>query len=967
MNASSSKGGSDTDFPPFEPDTGQPSAADSYSEWTRADLRLTLASHQAEAEDLRQMELAEAFRRLALMVEVGECLARESSARADEVSRFCDEALDRLANETGGIDHAASASRVLNESSERWGEYLRLIDPDYEAPAVPSDASANADDAPGNIDASALFRMLTGDVGSAPPAPKDRPMVLDAIIRPTPKVRDAPPPVSSEPRSNTSERHDVRRKDNAVSTQVARKFEIPSPPAYLSIDPELRDTFLAEATDLFDRIETLVLSLKRGVLHAEILHELGRCFHTLKGAAGSVGLSAMAAVLHGVEEEFDTEAQEASPDLIEILHRLLHYLEEVFISLRRGGAASAPSIEPEPRRDTEAVPCAPPSTLKVSPPPPPALPDAEVQGGEGPVRVSAERLDELMDLASELISRRGLWSAQAESIKEFANLASACRKRLSATLDTIRDLHLSDTREPKSPGLSSRQNPSELLRRVAEQADDLVVLAEAAQGMAKPIADNNGTLARLTLNLWESLQATRIIPVKGLFQRLARVAHDAARVEGRNVEITTIGEETGVDRALQDKAFEPLLHVVRNAVCHGIEPPAERLSAGKPAIGRITLEAHRSGNTLTLSVKDDGRGLDYEAILTKGRRLGLLTTDETPTTDRLNALIFQPGFSTREAANAIAGRGVGMDVVSQEVGRLHGTVALSSEPRQGTRLSVCVPARLSLQQAMVLRLDGQAFALPVELIELVQPFEPENLDWKGPCPRARVRDEWVPFLSARQALGMPPGDSLSCPRLLLIRADGEPLAIVIDSIDGTSELVFKPMGPLLSGHPLISGRSLSVTGEVILALNPSGLARWLREGSVRSTPARGIEDAPKKASVLVADDSISVRKVVAKQLRAMGHEVDEVSDGLEALGKLRCGTYGLVISDLEMPRMDGFELLAELHRLEIARSTPVLVASTRSDPETRRRVFDLGARDFLPKPIEAEALVTKVRALLYHD
>jgi CheY-like chemotaxis protein len=425
------------------------------------------------------------------------------------------------------------------------------------------------------------------------------------------------------------------------------------------------------------------------------------------------------------------------------------------------------------------------------------------------------------------------------------------------------------------------------------------------------------------------------------------------------------GEETGVDRAMQDKAFEPLLHVVRNAVCHGIEPPEDRQRAGKPATGRVTLEAVRSGNTLVLSVRDDGRGLDYQAIADKGRRLGLIGPDDAPTVERLNALIFQPGFSTREAANAIAGRGVGMDVVSQEVSRLHGAVVLASEPGQGTKLSVSLPARLALQQAMVLRVDGQAFALPVELIDLAQPFEPESVDSAGPYPRVRIRDQWVPLVSAREALGLSPAAPDSCPKLLLILADGGPLAVLADAIDGTRELVVKPLGPLLSGHPLVSGTSLSVTGEVIFTLNPSGLARWLSDGCGRADAGTGsgLPAPPKAAPILVVDDSISVRKVVARHLRALGHEVEEVSDGLEALGKIRNHTYGLVLSDLEMPRMDGFELLAELSRLAIAPAVPVVVASTRSDPETRRRVLGLGARQFIAKPIEPDVLAALVQGL----
>jgi CheY-like chemotaxis protein len=190
------------------------------------------------------------------------------------------------------------------------------------------------------------------------------------------------------------------------------------------------------------------------------------------------------------------------------------------------------------------------------------------------------------------------------------------------------------------------------------------------------------------------------------------------------------------------------------------------------------------------------------------------------------------------------------------------------------------------------------------------------------------------------------------------------LALLVDAIDGTRELVVKPLAPLLAGHPFGSGTSLSVTGEVILMLNASGLARWLRDGQSRTRPAPDQAARSASAPVLVVDDSISVRTVAARQFRAMGYEVEEVSDGLEALGKLRSRNYSMVLSDLEMPRMDGFELLAELSRLEISPAIPVIIASTRSDPATSRRVLELGARAFLAKPIDSELLAGQVRELL---
>lgn len=887
--------------------------------------RLSLASLQAEAEESGRPDLAAAFRRLGLMTEVWECLADESPEQARDVAAFCADAIETLIGTAADARADDASTRILRESAERWGDYLLLIDPDSRATPGWSDEppAPDHDDEPSAIDRGALVRLLTG----APSRPE--PDEIDPAPTPT---RGDRPRVGAPPRP----------------TRETVPIAVPPPPTALAIDPELRDTFLAEAADLFERIETLVLSLGRDQQPAETLPELGRCFHTLKGAAGSVGLTQLAALVHSVEERLGEESGGASEGFVDLLHQLLHYMEGVALALRRGGQTPPSGLDPT--EETAPTVFGPP--------------DADEGSGEGPVRVAAERVDELLDLVSELIGRRGLWAAQAVAMKEFAATARGCRNRMMTTIDRLRDLR-PGREAPPAPG--DRDDPAdlpELVGKLGEQADDLVVLTEAAEATAAPLSENGDALARLTLQLWESLQAIRIVPIRGLFQRLARVAHDAARVEGRHVEVVTVGEETGVDRAVQDKAFEPLLHIVRNAVGHGVEPPADRLKVGKPAVGRVVLEAARAGNTLVLTVRDDGRGLDYAAIEAKGKRLGLIGPDGAPGVERLNALVFQPGFSTREEANAIAGRGVGMDVVSQEVGRLHGAVELTSRPGQGTDLIVSLPSRLALQQSIVVRVGGKAFALPVDLVELVQPFEPDDVDGRGSSPRLLIRERWVPLVAAREALGLSTASAVSCPKLLLVRADGGSLAVLVDAIDGARELVVKPLVTLLSGHPFVSGTSLSVTGEAILSLNPAGLARWHRDGGRRVGPSANPDAATQAAPILVVDDSISVRKVVARQLRALGHEVEEVSDGLEALGKLRTRRYALILSDLEMPRMDGCELLAELSRLDIAPAVPVVMASTRSDPETRRRLLGLGASKFLVKPIEPDVLAAVVRDLL---
>ena len=285
---------------------------------------------------------------------------------------------------------------------------------------------------------------------------------------------------------------------------------------------------------------------------------------------------------------------------------------------------------------------------------------------------------------------------------------------------------------------------------------------------------------------------------------------------------------------MQDKAFEPLLHVVRNAVGHGIESSADRQAAGKPAAGRITLEARREGNTLVIAIQDDGRGLDHEAIAAKARRLGLLAGDENPSIERLNNLIFHSGFSTKAEANAISGRGVGMDVVAREVALLKGTIELQTQRGRGTRLTIRLPARLSLETAMIVRVDGQAFALPVAQIESAQSLETvdESKDAgegsNPPNPLVMFRDRRIPLIHARKLLGISGTTTQAWPKLLVVRSGNGLIGLAVDSIEGTEDLVIKPLGTLLAGHPVISGTSLSVSGEVISILNPSGLRCWTR-------------------------------------------------------------------------------------------------------------------------------------------
>jgi chemotaxis protein histidine kinase CheA len=965
-------------------------------------LRDELNALAREAEATDQDSLAQALRRLSLLSEVWECLQREpdQAESAAELADFCLRGIKRLVSDprigSRGRD-LAICDEIVRRSDERWSDYLSPIVsagaglPALDEPEPFDETCITHDDAPPALDQATLLRLLggSGDRGTEPAAGEvlpQPPRRHDTRSVPPAEVERFPGARPETPTRATQA--DERIPPERIERSQEPGLSIPALPARFELDDEMRQAFLADAIDLFERIESIVVGLGSLNDHRDAIHELGRCFHTLKGAAGSVGLNEPAALVYELEERLAQACGRVSPGLSDLLHQFVDYLDALVRWLRLGTAASdETSALPTPGPGT----IHPPATLSPGSPPvsTPAIlePSAtsSVPPADGPIRVPAARFDELTDLASELIVQGRFWLSQAESMKTFAATVQDCRKRLLASLNRLHDLGLLQNGRRPAVLMSPAEDFPAFLRRLDEQADDLASLAASAAAAGSQMTDRSDTLARLSLQVWNSFQSLRIVPIRGLFQRLARVLRDAARVEGRQVEVVMKGEETGVDRAVLDKAFEPLLHVVRNAVAHGVESPADRLKAGKPAGGCVTLEARRDGNTLVIVVRDDGKGLDDEAITGKARQLGWLATDEKPSRERLHAFLLQPGFSTKPQANAISGRGVGMDVVAREVEKLRGTLEIASQPGRGTQLTLRLPARLALEPAVIVRVAGQPLAIPASHVEHAEPYEPPiprpdalQSEESADPPSSSIGEtsvtyggQAVPVVFARGILGIGHTSSVAWPKLVLVRAGSGHFGLVVDAIEGAEDLLIKPLGVLLAGHPLVSGTSVSINGEVISVLHPPGFERWLKNrmasgaGSVASLapdPFRVI--AEERMAVLVVDDSISVRRGMARQLRGLGLEVQEVSDGLEALGRLRDSHYGLVLTDLEMPRLDGFALLAEIKRSAGFSSIPVIVASTRCDAETRRRLSALGAEALLSKPLDPQELARVVAPFL---
>jgi chemotaxis protein histidine kinase CheA/ActR/RegA family two-component response regulator len=971
---------------------------------------------------------AEALGRLVLMAEVWDCLDAEGPEAVSSLPEFFAQALDRLGSGMIAREPERASAWILRDSESRWGDYLSLIDPSIvpadrnrgeaepqtvddepaidaaqllralsglpqdptnttfeppikpapepepESQAKPRWGSDPEDEGPA-IDTAELLRRLTGMAPAAAQPPASAPPPPNAHPKPSPPAGDnidddgpaidaaellrkltGMAPADADPSANAGHQAAVSpwweqaRAIPNLNLHANQYPQVPDPLAEargLELDPELRAILTADMTDLFARIQERVLGLGAGGDDSAGLHELGRCYHTLKGAAGSAGLTGLAAMIHSLEDELEEASGAVPDDLVRRMEESLSMIEGILEVLDDRESPDPSALEARP------------STTASGPEEGPGHSESD-----GLIRMPSVRFEELVDLCSELLTRRRAWAGLADQMKGLAQSARGCSHRLRGNVDRLTEAMPTPSSRGRSPRHHDAEELAATLRRMVEQAEDMNALAATAREAAIPMSTEAEDLARLSLRLWEGLQSVRIVPVRGLFQRLIRVARDAARVEGRNIEVVLVGEETGADRTLIDKAYEPMLHIVRNAVGHGIEAPNDRDRAGKPRAGTITLEARREGNTVVLSVQDDGRGLDHEAILAKGRRVGLIGPDEQPSVDRLNGLIFHPGFSTKSEANSVSGRGVGMDVVAREVELLRGRIELTSNQGKGTKLTIRLPTRISLEPVMVVRIRGQAFAVPTSAIDTINRADRVDRNDPGGVPVVTLGDRSLPMLDLGSILGFSGPVADSCPTVLVVTSDSESVALRVDGIDGPMELVLKPLGPLLAGHPAVSGAGLSPAGEVIPSLNVAGLFRLAGAGACDSTAISGPVLLEERPAALVVDDSLSVRRIASRRLRALGFEVDEANDGEEALGRLRGRSYRLIMTDLEMPRMDGFALLAELGRTGVMESTGVVVTSTLTDEATRRRVFDLGAIDFVPKPVDPGTLAAAVAPLL---
>ncbi|TAM43381.1 MAG: hybrid sensor histidine kinase/response regulator, partial [Gammaproteobacteria bacterium] len=509
----------------------------------------------------------------------------------------------------------------------------------------------------------------------------------------------------------------------------------------------------------------------------------------------------------------------------------------------------------------------------------------------------------------------------------------------------------------------------QLSRQLAESLHDLTTIQGNLGNFMGEAQTALLQQARINTELQEGLMRTRMVRFDTLAGRLRHIVRTTARELGKRVELNLVGAEAELDRTVLERMIGPFEHMIRNAIDHGMESEAARVRAGKPAAGRVTVTAAQEGSEIIIRFSDDGAGLDIDAIRAKAIERGMVSKDATLTEEELIQFILAPGFSTAREVTHFSGRGVGMDVVHSEVKQLGGSMSVDTKRGAGTTFIIRLPLTLSLTQALMVHVGDQLFAVPLAAVANIieYPVEQLNTIAVGNNPLLNYRDQVYPYMHLGRRLGLPvtaPDDD-KVP-VLLVRTGTREVALQVDGLRGTREVVIKALGPQLTELKGLAGATILGDGRVVLILDAAGL--WYRDDAIHFEHATGAqvkgEEARGRPVVMVVDDSLTVRKITSKHLQKRGLDVMVAKDGVDAVEQLRERLPDVMLVDIEMPRMDGYELTARVRSEARLKHIPIIMITSRAGTKHRDKAFGLGVDMYMSKPYQEDELFRNIDSLL---
>jgi len=770
--------------------------------------------------------------------------------------------------------------------------------------------------------------------------------------------------------------HDGARSIPAENIQAAGVK--PPEPGGDVIDPDLLDIFLEEGRDLLPQVGESLYKLQKTPGDTALIQYLLRPLHTIKGSARMAGAMRLGQHIHDLESSIGEMMRDGEPSASLIDDLLARYDQglQLFDALQSPlAAASIPTSTPAPAAAPTAAVQAEIAKVAVEP----AAISAATTVAAPLVRIRAGILDSVLNQAGEIsISRSGLES-EVNILRQHLTDLGGNVARLSTQLREVEiqaeiQIAASNQKQPQNQHFDPLEfdrftHLQELTRMLAESVNDVASLQKNLLDTVDRTQNGLVHQARLTRDMQRELMHARMVQFKGIEERLQRLGRQMAKETGKELALDIVGGAVELDRSILEKMVGPFEHLLRNAAAHGIESAGQRLAAGKDAVGRLQLEVRQEGNEAMIRFADDGQGLNLARIHEKALHLGLIDPDQRLSDVELTSIIFHPGFSTSSNVTAIAGRGVGMDVVRSEVASLGGRISIATTAGKGAQFIIHLPLSLAVAQVVLLELDQQSYAIPSLLVEQVlqlkrvdqeRVFREGLLEWQG-------RSLPLHYLSALL------GEDRIIPLLqalpvLVIKSGHDFLAILVDRIVGNREVVTKSIGPQLVGMTGVVGATVLGSGSIVLILNPIQLAQ--RQGYqriLRREQPHGADGGASRKIVLVVDDSLTVRRVMHRLLTREGYQVVLATDGVDALHQMQAMRPDIVLLDIEMPRMDGFDLTRNIRDMAATATLPIIMITSRTAAKHRERAMELGVNAYLGKPYQDDVLLNLVHGLIAKD
>jgi chemosensory pili system protein ChpA (sensor histidine kinase/response regulator) len=760
--------------------------------------------------------------------------------------------------------------------------------------------------------------------------------------------------------------------DGALRALVARLLVPPPPKAHAKaapareakggreqrvlrddIDAQLLPVFLDEAQQLLPQIGADLRDWKAKPGDAQASRSLQRALHTLKGSARMAGAIRLGELTHIMESRIDA-ALGAGDVSGALFGELEQKLDRLSLDLERMQYAPEPGAAAPAEAPRAEAPLPSPAAM---------------------LRVNADTLDQLINESGEVSIARTRVEAELRAVKQSIADLSDSVARLRGQLREI-EVQADSQMQSRATELETRNREfdplefdrytrlQELTRLMAESLHDATSIQ---QTLAKSLGDADGALAhqaRVSRDVQQSLMRMRAVPFANLNERLYRIVRQTARELDKQAELDIQGSQVELDRSVLERIGAPLEHMLRNALAHGLEAPEARLAAGKPPAGRIAVSLRQEANEIALTVSDDGAGLDLEKLRRRALERGIRRPD-TPESDAEAAqLIFVSGLSTADEVTELAGRGVGMDVVRSEIGAIGGRVDIATTRGQGTTFTVYLPLTLAVTQAVLVRAAGAACAVPSAMVEQV-------LRLKADAMAAQFAANAVEFQGRRYPLydlaslqgGTPEPMAPGYHSVLLLRSGAQRIGLHVDELLGNQEVVVKAIGPQLARVPGVAGATVLADGRIALIVNPVQLVQRSRGAPLRETtqPAPAVSAAP---MIMVVDDSLTVRKITGRLLEREGYRVLAAKDGVDALELMKDARPAVMLVDIEMPRMDGFDLTRAVRADPGTRDIPIIMISSRTAGKHRDQAVQLGVNAFLGKPYPEADLLQHIARFL---